>query len=58
MKRAFAAILAGALVLVAAVLYLNLRGEGEIRDAMPSTPPTPDSVARGAYLVRAGNCMT
>ena len=58
MKRALAAILAGALVLVAAVLYLNLRGEGEIRDAMPSTPPTPDSVARGAYLVRAGNCMT
>ncbi|HWI79414.1 MAG TPA: cytochrome c [Ramlibacter sp.] len=58
MKRVFAATLLGALILVGLVWFLNLRGEGEMRQTPPPAPPTSDSVARGAYLARAGNCMT
>jgi len=58
MKRILGAILLGVLAVVALVLLLNFRGEGRIDDAPPLTPPAGDTVARGAYLVRAGNCMT
>jgi mono/diheme cytochrome c family protein len=58
MKRFLGAMLVGVLAVVALVLFLNFRGEGRIDDAPPLTPPTGDTVARGAYLVRAGNCMT
>ncbi|MDP3856350.1 MAG: cytochrome c [Stagnimonas sp.] len=57
MKRVIAAVLLGILTVVALVLFLNFRGEDEIHDAPPLTPPAGESVARGAYLVRAGNCM-
>ena len=57
MKRALVALLAGVLVMLALVLFLNFRGEGKIHDAPPLTPPAGESVARGAYLVRVGNCM-
>ncbi len=49
--------LLGALAVLALVLFLNFRGEDKIHDAPPLTPPAGESVARGAYLVRAGNCM-
>jgi len=58
MKRAIAAALVGAAILVALVLFLNLRGEDDVQGAAPPAPPAADSVARGAYLARAGNCMT
>jgi mono/diheme cytochrome c family protein len=58
MKRAIVATLFGALILFALVLFLNSRGEGVLHEAPPLTPPAAGSVARGAYLVRAGNCMT
>lgn len=58
MRRLAIALLAGALAVVMLVLFLNFRGEDKIHDAPPLTPPAGDSVARGAYLVRAGNCMT
>ena len=58
MSRVLGAILLGMLAVVALVLFLNFRGEGRIDDAPPLTPPSGDTVARGAYLVRAGNCMT
>jgi mono/diheme cytochrome c family protein len=58
MKRAILAMLLGGLVLAALVLLLNLRGEDEMRDALPPTTAAAESVARGAYLARAGNCMT
>jgi mono/diheme cytochrome c family protein len=58
MKRLLIALLAGALAVVVLVWLLNFRGEDEIHDAPPLTPPSGDSVARGAYLVRVGNCMT
>jgi len=58
MSRVLGVILVGVLAVVALVLLLNFRGEGRIDDAPPLTPPAADTVARGAYLVRAGNCMT
>ncbi|MEZ0308760.1 MAG: c-type cytochrome, partial [Ramlibacter sp.] len=57
MKRLFAALLVGILVVVALVAYLNFRGEDRIHDAPPITPPSGEKVARGAYLAKAGNCM-
>jgi len=57
MKRAIIALLLGVLAVLALVLLLNFRGEDKIHDAPPLTPPAGESVARGAYLVRAGNCM-
>lgn len=61
MKRALIA-LAGLAALVvlgaAAIVALNLRGE----DPLPAMPaafaPTPQQVARGEYLARAGNCIS
>jgi mono/diheme cytochrome c family protein len=58
MKRAILAIVFSVLVLAALMPFLNLRGEDEMHDALPSTPPAAESVARGAYLARAGNCIT
>ena len=57
MRRAAIAVLAAGLALLALVWLLNLRDDEEVHDARPLTPPAPDSVARGAYLARAGNCM-
>ena len=60
MKRGTAALLglaALALALVGLVWALNLRDEPDLTAAAPSAAPTPDQVARGAYLARAGNCM-
>jgi mono/diheme cytochrome c family protein len=45
------------LAVLALVLVLNFRSEDKIHDAPPLTPPAGETVARGAYLVRAGNCM-
>ena len=66
-RRAWQVLAAGAVgmaVLVAAVVALNLRGEGALRAEIDATPPpaTGDSapaeqIAQGAYLARAGNCL-
>lgn len=54
--RAAAALLAIALLLVALVAWLNVRGESD--DSTASTPVSSAAVLeRGAYLARAGNCM-
>jgi mono/diheme cytochrome c family protein len=57
LKRVLAVLALAALALLALVLFLNFRGEDAIREA--STPAGGDvqAVARGAYLVRVGNCM-
>ncbi|MEP7100236.1 MAG: cytochrome c [Burkholderiales bacterium] len=59
MKRALiriALVLLGfGLLGVALVRWLNERGEDPIIGATP--PATPELIARGAYLARAGNCM-
>ena len=57
MRRLLGALVAGVLAVIALVLFLNFRGEDKIHDAPPLTPPSGESVARGAYLVRVGNCM-
>jgi mono/diheme cytochrome c family protein len=56
--RRLTAVLLGAMALLALVLLLNFRARDEIHDAPPLTPPAGESVARGAYLVRVGNCIT
>jgi mono/diheme cytochrome c family protein len=57
MKRLVAALLLGVLALLALVLFLNFHGEDQIHDAPPPAPLSGENVARGAYLVHAGNCM-
>ena len=42
---------------VAAVRWLNERGDDPINGVDASAPATPELIARGAYLARAGNCM-
>ena len=58
MKRLLAAIVLGALALVALVWMLNLRGEDSLRDGPGEAAPTVEQADRGAYLARVGNCMT
>jgi mono/diheme cytochrome c family protein len=58
MKRAAAAVLVGLIAVAGWVAWLNLSGEGQLHDAPPPAPEVGDSVARGAYLARVGNCMT
>ena len=61
MKRALirsALVLLGlGLLGVAAVRWLNERGEDPITGTSAAAPATAELVARGAYLARAGNCM-
>ena len=57
MKRAFAIVLLVLLVLVAAVAALNFRDEERIDASVTASPATPEQIARGAYLAKAGNCM-
>ncbi|MEH3085939.1 MAG: cytochrome c [Xylophilus ampelinus] len=39
------------------VAWLNLRGEAPVRTGRDPAPAAPETLARGAYLARAGNCM-
>ena len=55
MKRALWVILVMVLLLGASVVVLNLRDEDPLTEAQVSI--TPELVARGEYLARAGNCM-
>jgi len=55
MKRALTALLGLLLLSAAAVVWLNLRGDGDA-DPVPIDIGDPALVARGAYLARAGNC--
>ena len=57
MRRAAIALVAAVLALLALLWFLNFRGEDGIGDAPPTKPPAADSVARGAYLAKLGNCM-
>ncbi|RYF16270.1 MAG: c-type cytochrome [Comamonadaceae bacterium] len=50
-----------ALVVLAAlgglVWLSNFGDDTRVHEAAPAAPPSPEQVARGAYLARAGNCM-
>ncbi len=54
--RALAALVVVALLLAAFVGWLNVRGEDPLDDPAHDVVATPELVARGAYLARAGNC--
>ena len=61
MRRLIAPVLV-ALALVTAlgagvVALLNFRGEADIPATAASFTPTPEQIARGEYLARAGNCI-
>ena len=61
LAAAGAALLALAVALVAIVWFLNVRGDpAPSASAAPVAAPAPasaETIARGAYLARAGNCM-
>lgn len=46
-----------AAVAVCSIWLLNVRDETDVNIRMASAAPTPELLARGAYLARAGNCM-
>jgi mono/diheme cytochrome c family protein len=45
------------LALAAYVWSFNYWGGAAVDDPVPTTPPAPGQVARGAYLARVGDCM-
>ncbi|MEP7297483.1 MAG: cytochrome c [Burkholderiales bacterium] len=53
--RVLGAMLAIATLLAAAIAWLNLRGEDPL--GPDTATASPELIARGAYLARAGNCM-
>jgi mono/diheme cytochrome c family protein len=57
-KQAMIWLLGFVAAMVALVVVLNLRGEDGIPDAPVAFTPTPQQIERGAYLARAGNCIT
>ena len=57
MKRALAVVVLVLLVLVGVVAALNFRDEETIADGLVPPPSTPEQIASGAYLAKAGNCM-
>lgn len=57
MKRFLLALVLGVLALILLVWMINFWGDGKIHDLPPTTPPSGEQVARGAYLARVGNCM-
>jgi mono/diheme cytochrome c family protein len=56
-KLITAALLFAVFATLTLVLYLNVRGEEPVNDEPPLAPLQKESVERGAYLVRAGNCV-
>jgi len=54
--RGFLALLVAGLAALAWVVWMNGRGESPITDTAGDFVATPQQVARGAYLARAGNC--
>jgi mono/diheme cytochrome c family protein len=55
-RIATALALVAAVALAALVAWLNVRGEPGLAVAHAAPPTSPELVARGAYLARAGNC--
>ena len=55
---ALVVVLLAAALAVAAVWMLNLRGETAVSDVLPQAPASAQTVERGQYLARVGNCMS
>lgn len=58
MKRVVWSLLLGLAALALVVWLLNFWGDDTIHDVAPPPPASGEQIARGAYLARAGNCMT
>ncbi len=56
MKRLVSWLLLSLVLGAALVMWLNLRDEDPVREGMPLAA-TPQQIAQGEYLARAGNCM-
>lgn len=56
-RRAIAMVLVTIVLLGAWVAWLNVRGEAPLQTDAAATPASAQTVDRGAYLARAGNCM-
>jgi mono/diheme cytochrome c family protein len=56
MKRLLLAAVVLLVIVVAGMVYLNHRDEDRLDSATP--PASPELVARGEYLARAGNCVS
>lgn len=57
MKRLLLAVVVVVAVLAGYAWVSNFQAGPAIHDAAPTTPPSHEQVARGAYLARVGNCM-
>jgi mono/diheme cytochrome c family protein len=57
MRRLLLFLLAAVAAFAAAVWLYNFQGGARVTDTAPRMPPSPEQVARGAYLARVGNCM-
>lgn len=57
MKRLLLIALVVLAVLAGLVWLSNFGDDTRVNEATPAAPPSPEQVARGAYLARAGNCM-
>src|ERR1700754_3701159 len=57
LMRGLLALLAIGVLLLALVWWLNVRDEDAIDRPASAAPASPELIARGAYLARAGNCM-
>ncbi len=55
--RTLAILVAGIAAVVALVAFLNLRGESAADEVAASGPPSAETIERGAYLARVGNCV-
>ena len=51
------ALIAAGLLFAALIAWLNVRGEDALVPDAPNATASPELVARGAYLARAGNCL-
>lgn len=57
-KEAMVGLLGLVALMVVLVVVLNLRDEDPVPDTPEAFNPTPQQIERGAYLARAGNCVT
>jgi mono/diheme cytochrome c family protein len=55
--RGAVAVLGVGVLLLALVVWLNLRGEEPLTPGDAGAPASAEQIARGAYLARAGNCI-
>ena len=58
MKKLLALLFVSAALLAALVAWMNVRAETPVSEALPTSAPAPETVQRGAYLAKVGNCAS